>query len=86
MPRFKEKENMSSDDIPDDIIALFREKAQVRKFGNVVHGIHALEKKSEPKIVIAEIETYEEFLNEESILIDKSRTSSTSIESFEFSK
>lgn len=44
MPRFKEKENMSSDDIPDDIIALFREKAQVRKFGNVVHGIHALEK------------------------------------------
>lgn len=40
----------------------------------------------EPKIVIAELETYEEFLNEESILIDKSRTSSTSIESFEFSK
>jgi hypothetical protein len=39
-----------------------------------------------PKIVIAELETYDEFLNEESILIDKSRTSSTSIESFEFSK
>ena len=39
---------------------------------------------SAPKI--AELETYEEFLNEESILIDKSRTSSTSIESFEFSK
>ena len=46
----------------------------------------ALEKTPEPKIVIAQLETYEEFLNEESILIDKSRTSSTSIESFEFSK
>ena len=38
------------------------------------------------EIQIKELEIYEEFLTQEPILIDRSKSSSTSVETFEFSK
>ena len=40
----------------------------------------------EPEINVKELEIYEEFLTQEPILIDRSKSSSTSVETFEFSK
>jgi hypothetical protein len=71
------EEEREAGEISDEIMMRIEEQL-ARKRTNV--------KELEIQIKVREIETYEEFLTQEPILIDRSKSSSTSVETFEFSK